>query len=119
MGPTVAIPKLLKNAGVKLADFDYQEIHEAFTAQVLCTLKALDDEKFCKEKLGLKGKLGKIDLKKMNVNGGSVALGHPFGATGARIVGQMAKTLSKKKGSRGLISICASGGNGMAMILKS
>lgn len=119
MGPTVAIPKLLEQAGLSLQDFDFYEIHEAFAAQVLCTLRGLSDDKYCKERLGLKKNLGKINLKKMNVNGGSIALGHPFGATGARIIGQMAKNLSQKKGSRGLLSICASGGNGMAMIMES
>jgi acetyl-CoA C-acetyltransferase len=120
MAPTVAVGKLLKRNGLKLQDFDYYEIHEAFAAQVLCTLKAWDDEAYCQKYLG-SSKLGQIDRSKMNIVGGSVALGHPFGATGGRIVGTLSKLLSQHKGGkgRGLISICTAGGMGVAAILET
>ncbi len=118
MAPAYAVPKLLKQAGLTLQDFDFYEIHEAFAAQVLCTLKAWEDETFCKEKLGLDKALGNIDRSKLNVNGGSLALGHPFGATGARIVGSLAKMLDQKGSGRGLISICTAGGMGVTAIIE-
>lgn len=119
MAPTIAVAKLLKRNGLKLQDFDYYEIHEAFAAQVLCTLKAWDDEAYCQKYLG-SSKLGTIDRSKMNIVGGSTALGHPFGATGGRIVGTLAKLLSKHQGKgRGLISICTAGGMGVAAILET
>lgn len=120
MAPTIAVAKLLKRNNLKLQDFDYYEIHEAFAAQVLCTLRAWDDEAYCQKYLS-SGKLGTIDRSKMNVVGGSTALGHPFGATGGRIVGTLAKLLSQHKGGkgRGLISICTAGGMGVAAILET
>ena len=118
MAPTYAVPKLLARQGLSLQDFDFYEIHEAFAAQVLCTLKAWEDEKFCKEKLGLEKALGSIDRAKLNVKGGSVAIGHPFGATGARIVANLAKMLDEKGSGRGLISICTAGGMGVTAIIE-
>ena len=118
MAPAYAVPKLLKQAGLTLQDFDFYEIHEAFAAQVLCTLKAWEDEDFCKQKLGLEGALGSIDRSKLNVFGGSLALGHPFGATGARIVGSLAKMINQKGSGRGLISVCTAGGMGVTAIVE-
>jgi acetyl-CoA C-acetyltransferase len=118
MAPAYAVPRMLKRAGLTLQDFDYYEIHEAFAAQVLCTLKAWESPEFCREKLGLDGALGSIDRAKLNVKGGSVALGHPFAATGARIVASLAKILHQKGKGRGLISICTGGGMGVTAILE-
>ncbi len=118
MAPAYAVPRMISRRGIKLQDFDFYEIHEAFAAQVLCTLKAWDSEEFCKERLGLPGKLGAIDRAKMNIKGGSVAVGHPFGATGARIVGTLGKLLEQKGKGRGLISICTGGGMGVTAILE-
>jgi acetyl-CoA C-acetyltransferase len=118
MAPAYAVPRMLARAGLKLQDFDYYEIHEAFAAQVLCTLKAWEDKKFCKDKLGLDKPLGKIDRKKLNVNGSSLAAGHPFAATGGRIVASLAKMLDQKGSGRGLISICAAGGQSVVAILE-
>lgn len=118
MAPAYAVPKMLKKAGLSLQDFDFYEIHEAFAAQVLCTLKAWEDETFCKTKLGLDTALGPIDRSKMNVKGGSLALGHPFAATGARILGSLAKMIDENGGGRGLISICTAGGMGVTAILE-
>ena len=118
MAPAYAVPRLLERNGLKLQDFVYYEIHEAFASQVLATLSAWEDEKFCKERLGLDKPLGSIDRKKLNVNGGSLAVGHPFAATGGRIVAQLAKTLSQNGGERGLISICAAGGQGVVAIVE-
>ena len=109
---------MLARAGIKLQDFDYYEIHEAFAGQVLCTLKAWNDEKFCKERVGLPGKLGEIDRSKLNIKGGSVAMGHPFAATGGRILATLAKIIDEKGGGRGLVSICAAGGLGVTAILE-
>ena len=117
MAPAYAVPRMLERAGLRLQDFDFYEIHEAFAGQVLCTLKAWEDPKFCKEKLGLDAALGAIDRSKMNVKGGSVAIGHPFGGTGARIVGTLSKLLAAKGSGRGLISVCTGGGMGVAAIL--
>jgi acetyl-CoA C-acetyltransferase len=119
MAPTQAVPKLLARNGLTLQDFDYYEIHEAFAGQVLCTLKAWESEEFCKNKLGLSRALGSIDRSKLNIKGSSVATGHPFAATGTRIVGTLAKTLKGTRGKRGLISICTAGGMGVAAILES
>ena len=119
MAPAFAMPKMLDRAGLTLQDFDYYEIHEAFAAQVLCTLKAWEDETFCKEKLGREEPLGAIDRKKLNVNGGSLAAGHPFAATGGRIVAGLAKQLHEDGKGRGVISICAAGGQGVVAILES
>ena len=119
MAPAFAMPKMLDRAGLTLQDFDYYEIHEAFAAQVLCTLKAWEDETFCKEKLGREEPLGAIDRKKLNVNGGSLAAAHPFAATGGRIVAGLAKQLHEDGKGRGVISICAAGGQGVVAILES
>ena len=118
MAPAYAVPRMLARAGLSLQDFDFYEIHEAFAAQVLCTLKAWEDKKFCKERLGLSKPLGKIDRKKLNVNGSSLAAGHPFAATGGRIVANLAKMLEQKGSGRGLISICAAGGQGVVAIVE-
>ncbi len=118
MAPAYAVPRMLERAKLKLQDFDYYEIHEAFAGQVLCTLKAWESDDFCKSRLGLKGALGSVDRKKLNVRGGSVALGHPFAATGARIVASLAKMLNEKGSGRGLISICTGGGMGVTAILE-
>ena len=119
MAPAYAIPMMLDRAGLTLQDFDYYEIHEAFAAQVLCTLKAWEDPTFCAEKLGREKPLGAIDRAKLNVNGGSLAAGHPFAATGGRIVAGLAKQLHEDGKGRGLISICAAGGQGVVAILES
>ena len=118
MAPAFAVAKLLKTANLSLQDFDFYEIHEAFAAQVLCTLKAWESDAFCKNKLGLEKSLGSIDRNKLNIKGGSVALGHPFAATGARIIGALAKMLEEKGSGRGLISICTGGGMGVTAILE-
>jgi acetyl-CoA C-acetyltransferase len=119
MAPAYAVPRLLERNGLSLQDFDLYEIHEAFAAQVLCTLKAWEDPVFCKERLGLDEPLGSIDRSRLNVKGGSLAAGHPFAATGGRIVGSLAKQLHERGGGRGLISICAAGGQGVVAILES
>ncbi|HEY3406139.1 MAG TPA: acetyl-CoA C-acetyltransferase [Ohtaekwangia sp.] len=118
MAPTVAVSQLLQRNNLKLQDFDFYEIHEAFTGQVLCTLKAWESQDYCRTELGLNNALGSIDRNKMNVKGGSVALGHPFGATGARIVGAMASMLHQNGKGRGLISVCTAGGMGVAAIVE-
>lgn len=118
MAPTYAVARMLKKANLKLQDFDFYEIHEAFAAQVLCTLKAWESEEFCRTRLGWTEPLGKIDRTKMNVKGGSVAIGHPFAATGARIVANLAHILAEKGSGRGLISICTGGGMGVTAILE-
>jgi acetyl-CoA C-acetyltransferase len=118
MAPAFAVPRMLKDAQLSLADFDFYEIHEAFAGQVLCTLKAWNDPGFCREKLGLPGVLGAIDRAKLNVKGGSLALGHPFAATGTRIVATLAKILDENKAKRGLISVCTAGGMGVTAILE-
>src|SRR5688572_3459184 len=105
MAPAYAVPAMLKDAGLTLQDFDFYEIHEAFAAQVLCTLKAWESPEFCRQQLGLSEPLGSIDRSRMNVMGGSTAIGHPFAATGARIVATLAKILEQRGGRRGLISI--------------
>lgn len=118
LAPVYAVPKMLQRAGLTLQDFDYYEIHEAFAGVVGSTLKAWEDETFCREKLGLDGALGSIDKSKLNVNGSSIATGHPFAATGGRIVATLAKMLEEKGSGRGLISICAAGGQGVVAILE-
>jgi acetyl-CoA C-acetyltransferase len=118
MAPAYAVPRMLARAGLGLQDFDYYEIHEAFAAQVLCTLSAWEDKAFCKERLGLSRPLGKIDRTRLNVNGSSLAAGHPFAATGGRIVATLAKLLAQKETGRGLISICAAGGQGVVAIME-
>jgi acetyl-CoA C-acetyltransferase len=119
MAPAYAVPAMLKDAGLTLQDFDYYEIHEAFAAQVLCTLKAWESVEFCRERLGLAAPLGSIDRAKLNVRGSSVAVGHPFAATGARIVATLAKLLAGDRAAkRGLISVCTAGGMGVTAILE-
>jgi len=118
MAPTVAVPRLLDAAGLTLQDFDFYEIHEAFAAQVLCTLRAWESADYCRNRLGLDQPLGSIDPAKLNVNGSSLATGHPFAATGARIVATLAKMLAEKGSGRGLISICTAGGMGVTAILE-
>jgi acetyl-CoA C-acetyltransferase len=118
MAPAYAVPRMLSDAKLKLQDFDFYEIHEAFAGQVLCTLKAWTDPAYCRDKLQLPGVLGTIDRSKLNVKGGSLAIGHPFAATGARIVASLAKILDENKAKRGLISICTAGGMGVTAILE-
>ena len=119
MAPAYAVPRMLKDAGIRLQDFDIYEIHEAFEAQVLCTLKAWESPEFCRERLGLDAPLGSIDRGKMNLKGGSVAIGHPFAATGTRLVGTLAKLLAERGRGRGLISVCTAGGMGVTAILEA
>ncbi|CAG4896017.1 acetyl-CoA C-acetyltransferase [Paraburkholderia saeva] len=122
MAPAYAVPRMLTRAGLTLQDFDFYEIHEAFAAQVLCTLAAWQDDEYCRTQLGLQGPLGTIDRTKLNVNGSSLATGHPFAATGGRIVAGLAKLLAQLDRpagtARGLISICAAGGQGVVAILE-
>ena len=119
MAPAYAVPAMLKDAKLTLQDFDFYEIHEAFAAQVLCTLKAWESPEYCKQRLGLRHPLGSIDREKLNVNGSSVAIGHPFAATGTRIVASLAKQLAESPtAKRGLISVCTAGGMGVVAILE-
>ena len=118
MAPAYGVPRMLDKAGLSLQDFDYYEIHEAFAAQVLTTLKAWEDETFCRERLGRDAPLGKVDREKLNVKGSSLAAGHPFAATGGRILANAAKLLNEKGSGRCLISICAAGGQGVMAILE-
>jgi acetyl-CoA C-acetyltransferase len=114
----VAVAQLLQRRGLTLQDFDFYEIHEAFAAQVLCTLKAWESDDYCRNRLGLPGALGAIDRSKLNVVGSSLAVGHPFAATGARIVATAAKLLAERGSGRALISICTAGGMGVVAILE-
>ncbi len=118
MAPAYAMPRMLEREGLSLQDFDFYEIHEAFASQVLATLKAWEDPIFCKERLGLDAPLGAIDRDKLNVAGSSLAAGHPFAATGGRIVATLAKLLDEKGSGRGAVSICAAGGQGVTAILE-
>ena len=118
LAPAYAVPRMLERAGLKLQDFDIYEIHEAFAAQVLCTLKAWESEEYCRTRLNRKESLGRIDRSKLNPKGSSVAIGHPFAATGARIVATLAKQLAERGSGRGLISICAAGGMGVTAVLE-
>ncbi len=118
MAPAYAVQRMLRRAGLTLQDFEIYEIHEAFAAQVLCTLKAWESEDYCRSRLGAKGALGSIDRKALNPKGSSVAIGHPFAATGARILATLAKQLAERGAGRGLISICAAGGQGVSAILE-
>jgi acetyl-CoA C-acetyltransferase len=113
------MPRMLARAGLSLGDFDLYEIHEAFASQVLCTLKAWEDPVFCRERLGLEQPLGSIERTKINVRGGSLGAGHPFGATGGRIVANLAKLLGERGSGRGVISICAAGGLGVTAIMEA
>jgi acetyl-CoA C-acetyltransferase len=119
MAPAYGMARMLDRVGLTLQDFDYYEIHEAFAAQVLCTLAAWEDPAFCAERLGHSAPLGAIDRRKLNVNGGSLAAGPPVAATGGRIVAALAKQLSEKGSGRGVISVCAAGGQGVLAILES
>jgi acetyl-CoA C-acetyltransferase len=119
MAPVHAVPRLLARNKLTLQDFDFYEIHEAFASTVLVTLAAWEDDAFCRGSLGLDGALGPIDRAKLNVNGSSLAAGHPFAATGGRIVASLAKQLHAKGSGRGLISICAAGGQGVVAILEA
>jgi acetyl-CoA C-acetyltransferase len=123
MAPAYALPRMLDRAGLALGDFDMYEIHEAFAAQVLCTLRAWEDPVFCRERLGRAQPLGAIDRERLNVNGGSLAAGHPFAATGGRIVAALAKALYEQEPTtppaRGVVSICAAAGQGVVAILES
>ncbi len=118
MAPTVAVPRMLAEAGLTLQDFDFYEIHEAFAAQVLCTLRAWESADYCRDRLGLDAPLGSIDPARLNVNGSSLAVGHPFAATGARILATLAKMLEDRGSGRGLVSICTAGGMGVTAILE-
>jgi acetyl-CoA C-acetyltransferase len=118
MAPTVAVSEMLQASGLTLQDFDYYEIHEAFAAQVLCTLAAWESENYCRDRLGLESALGSIDREKMNIHGSSLAVGHPFAATGARIVGNLAQILENAGSGRGLISVCTAGGMGVAAVME-
>lgn len=118
MAPAYAVPRMLDRARLKLQDFDIYEIHEAFAAQVLCTLKAWESDNYCRNRLGRDAALGAIDRAKLNPKGSSVALGHPFAATGARIVMTAAKQLAERGSGRALISICAAGGMGVTAIVE-
>ncbi|MGH2906400.1 MAG: acetyl-CoA C-acetyltransferase [Solirubrobacterales bacterium] len=118
LAPVYAVPRLLQRNGLALQDFDFYEIHEAFAAQTLATLKAWEDPTFCKQRLGLDEPLGSIDRSKLNVKGGSLAAAHPFAATGGRIIANLAKLLEEKGSGRGLISICAAGGQGVVAMME-
>ncbi|HEX7061760.1 MAG TPA: acetyl-CoA C-acetyltransferase [Woeseiaceae bacterium] len=117
--PVHAVPEMLDAAGLSLQDFDFYEIHEAFAAQTLATLKAWESAEFCRERLGRNRPLGALDRARLNVKGGSVALGHPFAATGARIVATLAKLLKQRGSGRGLVSVCTAGGMGVTAILEA
>ena len=119
MAPAYAVSEMLEDAAVSLQDFDFFEIHEAFAAQTLATLKAWESEAFCAKRLGRSTPLGSVDRQKLNVKGGSVAIGHPFAATGTRILGSMAKLLHEKGSGRGLVSVCTAGGMGVTAILEA
>jgi acetyl-CoA C-acetyltransferase len=119
MAPAYAVSDMLKAAQLRLQDFDFYEIHEAFASQTIATLKAWQSEQFCRDRLGRNQAMGPIDLAKLNVKGGSIAIGHPFAATGARIVTTMAKLLGEKRSGRGLISVCTAGGMGVAAIMEA
>jgi len=119
MAPAYAVSEMLRDANLNLQDFDFYEIHEAFAAQTIATLKAWQSEEFCFEKLGRNEAMGPIDLTKLNVKGGSLAIGHPFAATGARIIATMAKMLHENGSGRGLISVCTAGGMGVTAIMEA
>ena len=119
MAPVYAVSEMLKVAKLRLQDFDFYEIHEAFAAQAVATLMAWQSEKFCRERLGRNEPLGPIDLSRLNVKGGSIAIGHPFAATGARVIATMAKLLQQKGSGRGLVSVCTAGGMGVTAIMEA
>jgi|TARA_B110000196_G_scaffold312106_1_gene316915 acetyl-CoA C-acetyltransferase len=119
MAPAYAVSEMLSEANLNLQDFDFYEIHEAFAAQTIATIKAWQSEQFCREKLGRNRALGPIELSKLNVKGGSLAMGHPFAATGARVIMTLAKLLHENGGGRGLVSVCTAGGMGVTAILEA
>ena len=119
MAPAYAVSEMLRDANLGPQDFDFYEIHEAFAAQTIATLAAWQSEKFCRERLGRQQPLGPIDPARLNVKGGSLAIGHPFAATGARIMMTMAKLLNDNGGGRGLVSVCTAGGMGVTAILEA
>ena len=119
MAPVFAISEMLKKANLRLQEFDFYEIHEAFAAQTIATLKAWQSEKFCRTRLGRNEPMGPIELAKLNVKGGSLAIGHPFAATGARVIATMAKLLREKGSGRGLVSVCTAGGMGVTAIMEA
>ena len=119
MAPVFAVSDMLKKANLRLQDFDYYEIHEAFASQTIATLKAWQSEQFCRDRLGRNEPMGPIELAKLNVKGGSLAIGHPFAATGARVIATMAKLLHEKGSGRGLVSVCTAGGMGVTAILEA
>lgn len=118
IGPAYAIPKLLNNNGLSKEDIDVYEIHEAFAGQVLSCLDSMESESFCREKLGMKT-FGSIPKEKLNIQGGAISIGHPFGATGARLIGNALRILKRKNGKYAVIAVCAAGGMGMAVLLES
>jgi len=118
MGPALAVPKALERAGVELSDIDLIEMHEAFAAQVASNIQALESGTWAREKLGRNEPVGKVDRSRLNVCGGSIALGHPFGATGARLVTTLANEMTRRGARLGLVSVCAQGGMGFAMVLE-
>jgi len=119
MAPVYAVSEMLRDANLRLQDFDFYEIHEAFAAQTVATLMAWQSEQFCRDRLGRNDPMGPIELAKLNVKGGSIAMGHPFAATGARVIGTMAKLLHEKGSGRGLISVCTAGGMGVTAIMEA
>ena len=119
MAPAFAVSDMLKQTDMQLQDFDFYEIHEAFAAQTIATLKAWQSEEFCRKRLGRNKALGPIDLSRLNAKGGSIAIGHPFAATGARVIGTMAKLLQEKGSGRGLVSVCTAGGMGVCAIMEA
>ena len=118
LGPAYAIPKVLAKSGLKLSDFDVIELHEAFAGQVLCNLKALSSQKFCSEKLGLSEAVGSVEEARLNNWGGSVSIGHPFGATGIRLLSHAANRLEREDGKLALVAACAANAQGVAMVLE-
>jgi acetyl-CoA C-acetyltransferase len=118
MAPAYAVSEMLDQANLELQDFDFYEIHEAFAAQTIATLKAWQSDEFCRNRLGRSKAMGPIDLTRLNVKGGSIAMGHPFAATGARIMATMTKLLAEKGSGRGLISVCTAGGMGVTAIME-
>jgi acetyl-CoA C-acetyltransferase len=119
MAPAYAVSDMLKQANLSLQDFDFYEIHEAFAAQTIATLKAWQSKEFCHDKLSREEPMGPIDMSRLNTKGGSIAIGHPFAATGARIIGSLAKMLHEKGSGRGLISVCTAGGMGISAIMEA
>jgi acetyl-CoA acyltransferase len=119
MGPVFAAPKALDRAGLSLGDMDLVDMHEAFAAQVASNLQAIESDAFCRERLGRSGKLGEVDRSKLNVNGGSIAIGHPFAATGGRMVLSTLRELKKRGGQFALLTLCAAGGLGAAVVLEN